>query len=47
MYHIELLSDCDLVEKCNRTVMRNKTAQVQITAIYNLGNMDENNSEIV
>ena len=40
---MELLSDCDWVEKCNRMLMRNKTAQVQSSVIYNLGNMDENN----
>ena len=42
---IELLSDCDWVEKCIRIAMRNKTVQVQNNAIYNLGNMDENNSQ--
>ena len=44
MYHTELLSDCNWVEKCNRTVIRNKNVQAQSSAIYNLGNMDENNS---
>ena len=35
-------SDCDWVEKCNRMVMRNKMVQVQSSAIYDSGNMDEN-----
>ena len=44
MYRIELLSDCNWAEKCNRTVTRNKTAQAQSSAVYNLGNMNENKS---
>ena len=34
MYHIEPMSDCDWVEKCNRTVKNNKNAQVQSSAIW-------------